>query len=199
MAAKAKKRPKLSAEEKRQRREQAYHRRDIRFVFTNSGFTRLESVGGKEFTYLGTTTDFDDAFVTENVVALVEYTVSKEPHLSDHLRKKRTLYEKITSDPAAFVEFLSERFTQLNTALGTYDANHVVPIVVYCSKNDIKSQTKIDIPYIRYLDYAYLRYFRLLSGIIRLSAKHELLHFLSVPYSRFGKNVLKPGSFSSQV
>ena len=45
-------------------------------------------------------------FVYENIVALIEYTTLQESSISEHLKKKKVLYDKILRQPQAFVEFI---------------------------------------------------------------------------------------------
>src|SRR5947209_7324712 len=97
-------RKRLSAEERRQRKIKRDHRKEIRNIFTSLGFEGLRGASDIEFSYLGRSTDFDDVFLYENIVTLLEYTTSNESHVSDHLRGKRALYEKIAKDPVSFVE-----------------------------------------------------------------------------------------------
>ena len=82
-----KKASKLSPDEKRERRLQSNHKKLIRSTFESFGFSRSQSVADKEFTYEGATSDFDDVFISENVVLLVEYTTSGETQVSEHLKK----------------------------------------------------------------------------------------------------------------
>jgi hypothetical protein len=112
-----KKRTKLSAEAKLALRIKRDHFREIRSIFSSTGFTRVPSASDKQFTYRGTTSDFDDVFIYENVIVIAECTTLKEK-ISDHLKKKKVLYDKIKADPSSFIEFLDRTFPQFRTARG---------------------------------------------------------------------------------
>ena len=69
--------------------EKGNHRKDIRSVFRNSGFTKVLSVSDKEFTFKGRTGDIDDVFVYENIIVLAEYTcASTKKALRSHITEE---------------------------------------------------------------------------------------------------------------
>ena len=78
----------LSPEERARRAAQRRHKSEIRNIFEAAGFDRAEEACDKEFTFQGTTSDFDDIFILENVIVLTEYTVTKESEISGHLKQK---------------------------------------------------------------------------------------------------------------
>ncbi len=106
---KAKKKKKLSSQELLQRRLKRKHFSEVRSVFSICGFKRVQSASDKEFTYDGTTSDFDDIFIRDNVIVLSECTISQSSDLSVHLKKKKVLYDKILAEPWKFIEFLSNK------------------------------------------------------------------------------------------
>jgi len=65
-----KKRAKLTEEQKIQRR----HISEVRAIFNRVGFTRIDGIAGKNFTYKGRQGEFDDVFIFQNIIVLLEYT-----------------------------------------------------------------------------------------------------------------------------
>jgi DGQHR domain-containing protein len=194
-----KKRAKLSAEARLALRVKRDHFREIRSIFSSTGFTRVPSASDKEFTYRGTTSDFDDVFIYENVIVIAECTTLKEK-ISDHLKKKKVLYDKIKSDHVAFIDFLDRTFPKFKSARGTkYRPEHYRLSIVYCSRNLVDSALKKDVPNIRYLDFHIVKYFKTITDRIKLSARFELFKFLGLPLAEIGENVISPSTGSSKA
>src|SRR4051812_3573805 len=110
-----KKRKKLSLEERRTRKVQRDHKKEVRSIFAALAFDRIASASEKEFSFQGTTSDFDDLFIFENLVVLVEYTIAQESGISDHLKGKRSIFAKISGEPRAFIEFLGKTFPEFRS------------------------------------------------------------------------------------
>jgi DGQHR domain-containing protein len=185
-----KKASKLSPDEKRERRLQSNHKKLIRSTFESFGFSRSQSVADKEFTYEGATSDFDDVFISENVVLLVEYTTSGETKVSEHLKKKHILYTKITSDPPAFFDFLKTNFSGFSAEVdGTYLRHQIRVKILYCSLNPVSSTTRglVTEPY--YYDYNVAKYFRAVSLATRRSGRVEVFEFLDLKSHEIGDRV----------
>lgn len=98
---KIKKRKKLSAEEKAQRREQFAHKKSIRTLLENIGFKRISGIENKHFEYMNRKTELDDVFYYENVIILMEYTIGRS---SEHLLTKKIIYDNINNDTIAFIQ-----------------------------------------------------------------------------------------------
>jgi DGQHR domain-containing protein len=194
-----KKRVKLSAEAKLALRIKRDHFREIRSIFSTTGFIRVPSASDKEFTYLGTTSDFDDVFVYENVIVIAECTTLKEK-ISEHLKKKKVLYDKIKADPVSFIDFLDSKFPQFRTARGTkFRPEHFRISIVYCSRNLVDSTLKKEVPNVRYLDFHIVKYFKTITDRIKISARFELFKFLGLPLAEIGENAISPSSGSSKA
>lgn len=182
-----KKRKVLSPEEKATHSLQRRHKNEIRATFAAAGFRRVEAAADKQFTFEGTTSDFDDIFVLENVIVLTEYTITKESEIPTHLKPKYILYEKILQNQAEFMEFARGAPLNVNSSLNTmYQNEHYRLIVLYCSLNTVKSELKEQVPHATYMDYSVVRYFKLLTRTVRRSSRNEILAFLGVNYSQFG-------------
>ncbi len=159
-----------------------------------TGFKRLNSVVDVTFTYEGTKSDFDDIFILENVLVLCEYTVTRESGLSEHIKKKKVLYDKIHADSGAFVAFLKASFPaaagELSSAI--FQDHHFKVVILYCSLNTVKGALKAEVPSVCYFDFNKIQYFKSLVSTIRLSALSELLAFLGIDYTDFGVRIVKP-------
>lgn len=187
----AKKKRVLSPEEKARRSLQRRHKNEIRATFAAAGFQRAETAADKQFTFEGVTSDFDDIFILENVIVLVEYTITKESEISAHLKPKYILYEKITQNQAGFVEAARGAPLNIGSSLkANYKNNHYRVIILYCSLNTVKAELKEQVPHATYMDYSVVRYFKLLTRTVRRSSRNEILAFLGVNYSQFGDRAL---------
>lgn len=160
-------------------------------MLTAAGFTRVEGASDKEFTFDGTTSDFDDVFVLENVIVLAEYTITKESEISAHIKPKHILYEKIANNQAKFVQFAREEPLSIETSLDSkYMNQHFRIVILYCSLNTVKAELKSQIPNAVFLDFSIVRYFKLLTKTVKQSSRHEILAFLGITYNRFGDRAL---------
>ncbi len=177
---------KFSSEEKKAIKLKNEHQNFARSLFRNAGFNRLTSAAGYEFSYKGLTSDFDDLFISENVLVICEYTTHSESNIANHLRKKSFVYKSINEDPEAFVDFIKSTFSSELTLFSPKYANvHYQVRIVYASRYNVRSDTKNVVEGIIYLDYAVLRYFTNISSTVKLSSKYELLDFLGVEPRQF--------------
>lgn len=142
---------------------------------------------------------FDDVFLHENVIVIAECTVLAEK-ISEHLKKKKVLYDKIFADPIAFIDFLDSTFPEFSSARGSkYRPEHYRIAIIYCSRNLVDSDLKEEVPGIRYLDFHIAKYFKTITDRIKLSARFELFNFLGLPLSEIGDNVISPSTGSSRA
>ncbi|GAA0276434.1 hypothetical protein GCM10009127_16410 [Alteraurantiacibacter aestuarii] len=180
-----KKKPKISKEERFRRR----HYTSGRAVFRNIGFERIGSLSDREFTYDGSTGDFDDIYVGDNVVILIEHTISAMGKVGDHLKKKHILFQKIASDPLKFFDFLVSKSKEFADAVSTsYHRDNFIIRIVYNTVNPPSSVTKANVPEPIYMEYPNLKYFEKITGIAKLSTKKEVLQFLGIDPDDVGVN-----------
>ncbi len=190
--AKKKSKTKLTAAEREQLRIKRTHFREVRSIFTTCEFKRISSASDKEITYQGTTSDFDDVFVRENVVVISECTVLKSD-VSGHLKKKKVLYDKINNDITAFLEFMDATFPAFQTAKDQkFQPHHFRVVIVYCSRYPITRELKDEVPGVTYLDYHIVQYFKSITNRIKKSARYELFKFLGLSQSQIGLNAISP-------
>lgn len=186
---KAKKaKPKLTAEQRRAKKIQADHIRAARAVFRNSGFDRVPELAEKEVSFGGQAGEFDDAYIYENVILLLEYTTSQSSDVTDHLKKKKILFRNIVDDQEGYIDYLRGKFPKFDERLGkTYWSDRYIIRIVYCSYNRFEQNIKSVVNEPIFLDYPYLKYFEKISAIIRLSAQPELLQFLGIDPEEIGE------------
>lgn len=181
---------KLTADKKKFKREQRSHAKLVRDTFSNAGFKRCISISDKEFTYEKITSDFDDVFIYENIIVFAEYTIA-ENHISEHLKKKNFLYEKIQEDSGKFIDFLRSFKSEFTNLLGDKYSNNKLEIrFLYASRKDINPDTKDTIKGVHFFDIPIAMYFKALTNNIKLSSREELLNYLEVSHEKVGKNVL---------
>ena len=196
---KRKKREVLSAEEFLRRS----HIRDIRTTMENIGFHRITGIEGKEIVFKGRSSEFDDFFIYENLLLVIEYTSTND--VSTHLLKKRAIYDLIDQSHLEFVEFAinEPKFASFKEyyereVKNKYRSGQIHIRILYCSIKTVDQQYKqlLEInKSVFFYDYDTVHYFKLLSATIKRSSRYELFHFLSVKASDIGNSVSDlPGS-----
>ncbi|MET3838124.1 DGQHR domain-containing protein [Bradyrhizobium sp. OAE829] len=189
---KKKKKVKLSAAEREQRRLKQTHFREVRSIFTTCEFERVPSASDKEIEYQGTKSDFDDIFLLENIVIVSECTVLTSG-ISDHLKKKKVLYDKINDDIPAFLAYMDAKFPEFKAAKNPkYQPHHFQLVIVYCSRYPITSELKAEVPGVTYLDYHIVQYFKSITDRVKKSARYELFKFLGLSQNQIGANSISP-------
>jgi DGQHR domain-containing protein len=192
---KKKSKKKLSPNEKLQQTIKRTHFREVRSIFSICGFRRIPSASDREFTYQGTTSDFDDVFIYENVVVFSECTVHQSSELSGHLKKKKVLYDKINRDVPAFLSFMDAEFPDFKSAKDTrFQPHHYRIVIVYCPRYPITTELKDEVPGIKYLDYHVVRYFKAITDRVKQSARYELFAFLGLAQKDIGVGVISPAA-----
>lgn len=174
-----KKKPGISPELKRERA----HKASVRAAFRFAGFQRADELATKAFNFLGQGSDFDDAFVHENVIILVEYTTHKPDKIKGHLKGKKIIHDLIHGDRLEFYKFLREKFSVFDNRLkknGDFHDSRLILKVVYCSLEDFEPEVKTHFKDIVFLDFPLVKYFEKVARTIRHSARPELLSFLGI-------------------
>jgi len=198
--AKTRGRPKLSKAEREQRRLQRRQKSEIRAVFDAAGFTRVGHAADVEFRFDSHVSDFDDVFVLENVVVLVEYTTTQSNGISEHIKKKDILYKTITESPERFMAFARGKPLKIDDPVLAKYADHQIQLVVlYCAREQVPPSVKQQISFVKYFDYEIVQYFKSLTGAIRKSARYEFLDFLGVGFEEFDSQSIHPGSGQSRT
>ncbi|MGO8332632.1 hypothetical protein ACC778_10935 [Rhizobium ruizarguesonis] len=155
------------------------HIRSIKDVFTAFGFKHISGMSRKKFQFKGRECDFDDVFLLDNVLVLVEHTAHGEDHVSGHLVNKKIVFDYINQSPAEFIEYVRGNFYDFSSVADPlYQDHHFQVKIVYASLNNLKSSIKAHVQDVYFLDYPYLRYFKNLAATIKASAKWEMLGYL---------------------
>ncbi|GAC1030779.1 hypothetical protein thsps21_16060 [Pseudomonas sp. No.21] len=201
---KNKKKPKLTAEQKAQLKEQKAQRKEISTLLKNIGFKNIPSIDGKEFIFNNRTSEIDDIFFHENVILLMEYTITNDP--GAHLLNKEHFYQRVCENPSEFIKFaiqepkLKSFASAYNTHISSkYSLSKIIVKILYCSKKTISPEHKRVATSPLYFDYHLVKYFSSLSKVIKRSTIHEFIDFLGIPYKSFGENSLKSHSVSKET
>jgi DGQHR domain-containing protein len=199
-AKKKKAKKKLNPEDRKRAKIKRAHVRSVRSVFRNLGFDRISEIAGEEISFGGQSGEFDDAFLFENLVLLVEYTTSQSSDVTAHIKNKQIIFSKVIGDSKGFLGYLRGKFSAFNDRLGKhFHADKYIVKVVYCSLYSYDETIKKIVCEPAYFDYPVLKYFEKLASIIKMSALNEFLAFLGVnplQVARSGKFPSKAASDS---
>lgn len=198
MAAKPKKakkpKVKLSAEEKKARKIKRDHIRSVRAAFRGAGFDRCPELSELQLTFEGQQGEFDDAFIYENVIILMEYTASQSSDVTKHIKNKSILVNKIAANPLGLIDQLRSTKSEFDDRLsGKFHKSKLLLRQVYCSRFDFDDAVKANVPELEYMDFPAVKYFEKICGTLKLSSAPELLNFLRIDPEKVAKN----GIFSS--
>ena len=179
------------------------HIKDIRTTMDNIGFHRIDGVEGNNVVYKTREAEFDDFFIYENLLLIVEYTSKKD--IATHLLPKKVIYDLIDASHREFVEFAINEpklksFKEYydNNLKSKYNIGQIHIRILYCSIKQVELQHKEcfkDNKSVCFYDYDIVYYFKQLSANIKRSARYELFHFLSLKAYEIGNTVSDtPGS-----
>jgi DGQHR domain-containing protein len=184
--AKKKKSKELSPEQKHKAEKRAFEK-SVQSVFDRIGFRPCSALSDIEIEFEGRKGDFDGAFVHENALVFVEYTVSNQSQVGDHIKGKAHLFAKVHADPLGFAAYMCEKFPDLKAAIPPgYHPSQLQVRILYCSKTEIKSEHQDLAPNTSFLWYGSIRYFSDLSRAIKRSARFEFFDFLKIAHSDVG-------------
>jgi len=177
--------------------EQQKHINMIRMIFSHMGFAIVPGIERKNFTFQGIRSEFDDIFYLENVIIIMEYTVSSET--GTHLKGKLPIYGEISEKHSDFLKFMesNEEFKSLksilnDTILRKYSRKEIQLRILYASKETISPEHKKLAPSnVHFFDYSIVKYFSIISKVARKSTRYEFLDFANIQYNQFGDNIKK--------
>ncbi len=198
------KKSKMTPEQKRKAIEKSNHMKMIRTTLFNIGFERIPGVAGVHFDYANSRSEFDDVFILENVLLLVEYTTEQNP--KDHLSKKSIVYERINASHTSFLQYLISNFPKdsfkqyyeqkIKNKYSQLDQIQVR--ILYCSRYEISADTCRSFADIYYFDYKIAQYFQSLTKAIKRSSIYEFLDFLQINYNDYADNVLRSSALLNE-
>lgn len=172
-------------------REKRAHERNFRGLLGKLGFTQIPT-GDIEIIFDGRTGEIDDIFIFENILLIVEYTVGKPK--SEHLLKKKVLYDKILANAEGFLTYCRDTYPKFSSFIdSTYPDNVFQIQILYVPKNDPSSELITSCPNIRFVYGASAKYFHALVKTIERSARIEFLKFLGLDFDQVGKAALRTG------
>lgn len=172
---------KLTPEQRRERKLKADHMRTLRTTLRNAGFDRAPEIAEVKVKFGGQDGEFDDAFVYQNVIFLVEYTTSQSSDVTGHIKNKKIIFSNIDSDQSGFIEYLRNRFSVFNERLGDkFHPSKLILRIIYCSRYDFDSGIKENVFEPVYMDYPILKYFEKICASIKMSAQPELFAFTRI-------------------
>jgi DGQHR domain-containing protein len=179
--AKRKRKRKLSPEERRHNKVKKAHIRSVRSVLRDLGFDRVSELAEIEIAFGGQAGEFDDVFLYENLLLLIEYTTSQSSDVTGHLKNKKILFSKVMADTKGFMAYLRTKSTKFDERLGkSFHADKYIIKIMYCSLNSYDEAIKKIVDEPIYLDYPILKYFEKLASVIKMSAMPEVLAFLGL-------------------
>ena len=162
--------------------------RSVRSVFRNLGFDRVAAVAGVEIEVSGQKGEFDDCFLLENLLLLVEYITSQSSDVSSHLKHKKIIFSNMLENTSSFLTYLRKKVLDLNDRLGeSFHADQYIVKILYCSYFLFNQSVKTVVTEPVYLDYPELKYFENLTSIIKMSAAAEVLEFLNIKSTEVAK------------
>lgn len=166
--------------------------RGMRKLFGDLGFQRIRAEG-KQIQFNGRSGELDDIYVHENIVILVEYTTESG---TEHLLKKKPLYDLILDDPISFLEYASNQYPSLSAHIFSLAARgflseHFRIRVVYSPASDPSDELVAVCPRVCFLYGATTKYFQALANTIEHSGRNEFFKFLGLEYEDVGEIVYK--------
>lgn len=160
----------------------------------------MSGVSDKAFVYEGTESDFDDVFMYDNVIVLLEYTTRQSSGLSEHIKKKKVLYDKILADPPQFIEFYGDKFPTFKDSVDQSYLSYQYKLrIVYCPLNHMRTELKDEVPGVAFLEYNIARYFDVVTKTVKKSSRFEVFDFLGLESKDIGDAVRKPLSYETDV
>lgn len=176
------KKPKLSPTEKAFKQQQKNLHTKVMNTFKNMQFEYIHS-DGLHKTFDGQKGELDNIFVYENILLLVEETLSND---KDHIRKKYIYFDKIKNDLTKFITWLQTSFASTLQKFDDYLPNKYKIFYLYVSDSSIELETREAFPSLFFIDSTTLEHFRFLSGCIKYTARNELYKFLRLESADIG-------------
>lgn len=182
-------RKKLSAEERKFRRDAATYARRIRATFTNAGFTYIPT-RDHEHQFGNKTGELDAAYVYKNIVLVCEDTIATS-HVKDHLKNKAMLAKEIAANTANTTAWLKATFPDRFSKHEVYDDSRYKFFYLYFSKHeaDLSDQDHALFKPLRVVDNGTLNYLHKMAQSIRYSSRADIFRFLGLTAEEIGMPV----------
>ena len=174
---------KLTPLQREKQRKQKRLHTDVMSVFKLMGFEYLRTEG-KHKVFGGQKGEIDLAFVYENILLLVEETISEAD--KDHLRTKYFYHEKINQNFQTFIEWLKNDYAEKFSKFSAYDYYDYKCFYIYISSGSINREVKDLFSNFKFIDGNDLKYFIRLSSTLKLTSRLELYKFLNISLEDVG-------------
>ena len=110
---------------------------------------------------------------------------------------KKIIYDKINNNTHTFIKYLLDNkifdsFNDIydNSISDKYTINQLRVKILYCSKKSISQEHKDNVLNVIYFDHHIVKYFKSLTGVIKLSSRYEFMDFLGIKENEWGENIL---------
>lgn len=100
----------MTPEQKRDQKLKSDHIRSVRSIFRNIGFERASEIAEKSINFLSQDGEFDDCFISENLIVLAEYTTSSSSKISDHIKHKKIIFDRVNENQEDFLNISASIF-----------------------------------------------------------------------------------------
>jgi DGQHR domain-containing protein len=190
------KKVKLTPEQKKQKQVQNKLTQDFRKFANILGFNRTIS-DGIEIVVDGRTGEFDDVFIFENIILLIEYTIQKPD--SSHVLKKKPLFDKVTADIPAFLNVARKSYAGFHKQMNSlYDDTHYQVRILYVPLHEAAQETVNACPTACFFQGSVKKYFYSLAKTIHKSARIEFFNYQNLAWDQIGETVLTSKSSSNE-
>jgi len=179
MAKKRRRKKKILTPEQQLKVDQRKLKKGVADIFGRVGFNRIETEHTK-VEFGGGSSDFDQLFVGDGCIVLVEETAAaKSRDIRDHINKKVLFYQKLWSKERAFLAHLAKVFPQIGQAIPEGASISTFKLrVVYALRYPFEKENKPEFENIIFLRYEYLKHFLHLTKTIGRSSRFEIYKFL---------------------
>ncbi|OIN58632.1 DGQHR domain-containing protein [Arsenicibacter rosenii] len=181
------KKVKLNATDLEKRKRQGRLHRSLMSMFKNMGFEYLKTEG-KHLTFDGQTGEFDGIYIYENILLIVEETISN--FSTDHIRKKDYYYGKVKENVGTLIEYLKDKFKANFAKYDDYNVSQYRLFYVYASDNFINTALRDNFKSLVFFDHTTIAYFSNLASTIKHTARFDLFKCLNLELNDIGN----PGS-----
>ena len=197
MAVKTVKKTKLTKEQKIENKKRSEFRKQIKNIFTFSGFKSLRV--GRNFYLGGKPNELDHCFIYENIIIICEDTlkslkekekniINGKPYKDNHKLKKDETSRIIMENTKSFIEELVKDNSDCEE-LDIYKYNEF-RIYYFYFEYGLKKVSNEDITRYKnliFIDSSTMNYFVTMSKSIKASFKYEIFRFLNLKRNDIGK------------
>ena len=192
------KKKRLSKEQIVENKNRAGFKKQIKDIFTLSGFNSL-NVQGFQFELGNRSNELDHCFIYENIIIICEDTIKSlkkkdlaatngESFNRNHKLEKNESAHIIITNKERFIGILKQRFPDVEQ-IKIYNPNEFRIFYLYFEygKQHISSEDENRYSYLKFIDYPTLNYLSIMSKSLKASFKYEIFRFLNLSRTDIGK------------